>query len=464
MTGSPFDAWYVPGWVEPPAGPDRLQGPFPLRLPGGDAEWVRKLVIGLHERREALLRRPVVSIVSALGSVGARLLDPEDLLRAEALDLLPGSAGLSAPMAAAVLDGMASDWTTDRLTGLLTAEFPDPDVLDAFARGRHGRLRAMSPGVCVQIVAGSVPGVGVTALVRSLLTKAPTLLKPGRGDVVLPVLFARALMESDPDLGKAVAVVYWPRAQAELEAAALRGAGVVVAYGGDEAVRSVRDRTPVSVQFVPYHHRVSFGVVGRDALAPARIHRTASEAAGAVAFFDQRGCVSPHVLYVEEGGHHDAEDFGRALASALAILESNLPGGRLESGEGARLQQERGSAELRAAAGLGVVVFHGGAASWTVVCDPEAAFEPLCTGRFVRLRSVSDVRQVPSLVSPLAGHLQTAGVAGCGGRLTGLAEELARVGVTRVAALPDVPFPPPWWHHDGSGPLTSLVRWVDLAG
>lgn len=464
MTRRSFDAWHLPAWADPPVGAvmDPMRGGLVLRVAQGDDGWVGEVVRGLEARREALLGRSLSSIIEALGTVGARLLDPEDPLRAEALDVLPGSAGLSPAMASAVLDGMASDWTADRLRGLVSAEFADPEVLDTFVTGSRSRLRALSPGVCVQIVAGSVPGVGATALVRSLLTKAPTLLKPGRGDVVLPVLFARALEEADPDLGQAVAVVYWRGGQGELERAALQGAGVVTAYGGDEAVRSIRDRTPVSARFVAYHHRVSFGVVGRDALTPALLHRTASEVAGAVAFFDQRGCVSPHVLYVEDGGSHDAEEFGRALASALGILESHLPGGELEPSEGARLHQERGAAELRAAAGRGVTVLHGGPASWTVVCDTEAGFEPLCTGRFVRLRPVSDVGEVPSLVASRGRHLQTAGVAGCGSRLMNLAEELARVGVTRVAPFSAVPFPPPWWHHDGGGPLVSLVRWVDL--
>ena len=292
MTRRSFDAWHLPAWADPPVGAvmDPMRGGLVLRVAQGDVGWVGEVVRGLEARREALLGRSLASIIEALGTVGARLLDPEDPLRAEALDVLPGSAGLSPAMASAVLDGMASDWTADRLRGLVSAEFADPEVLDTFVTGSRSRLRAFSPGVCIQIVAGSVPGVGATALVRSLLTKAPTLLKPGRGDVVLPVLFARALEEADPDLGQAVAVVYWRGGQGELETAALQGAGVVTAYGGDEAVRSIRDRTPVSARFVAYHHRVSFGVVGRDALTPALLHRTAS------AFFDQRGCVSPHVL------------------------------------------------------------------------------------------------------------------------------------------------------------------------
>ena len=41
---------------------------------------------------------------------------------------------------------------------------------------------------------------------------------------------------------------------------------------------------------------------------------------------------------------------------------------------------------------------------------------------------------------------------------------LGAVGASRVAPFAAVPFPRPWWHHDGGGPLRDLVRWVDLEG
>src|SRR5690606_28867580 len=131
--------------------------------------------------------------------------------------LLPATSGLSAPMAEVVLDGMAADWTPDRLARLTVEELGE-DVAGASAP--HGGSVAglasaagaasaaaaaaadfrtslpVGPRLCVQLVAGSVPGVGVTALLRSLLVSAPTLLKPGLGDVVLPVLFGRALREA----------------------------------------------------------------------------------------------------------------------------------------------------------------------------------------------------------------------------------------------------------------------------
>jgi len=218
----------------------------------------------------------------------------------------------------------------------------------------------------------------------------------------------------------------------------------------------------VTTRFVGYHHRVSVGVIGKAALTPDTLHRTASEVAGAAAFFDQRGCVSPQVVYTEEGGAVAPSLFARELAVAFDALERLLPGGRLERSEAAALHQVRGSAELLQASGSGVEVHHGGAASWTVVFDPTQSFPAGCVGRVVRVVPVADVLEVAGLLAPAAAHLQTVGVAGCEGRWEALAESLARVGASRVTPFGRVPFPPPWWHHDGRGPLRALVRWTDV--
>jgi hypothetical protein len=445
-------------------GPSFQAGEVRVRYPEVDAPWVKRLAEMLRLGRRSLGARPARAIAATLGRVGARFLDPGDPLRARALDLLPATSGLSPQMAAAVLDGMASDWTEARFLALLEVEFRDGGVLDGFVQVGSRHVRAVGPDLCVQIVSGAVPGVGANALFRSLLVKGPTLLKPGRGDVVLPVLVAEAIREEDPVLGDAVAVVYFPGGSEVLEDAALASADVITCYGGDEAVRSVRARAPITARFMAYHHRISFGVVGRDALGADHIHQTASEVAGAVAFFDQRGCVSPHVVYVEEGGPITPQDFAREVARALEVLEEHLPGGVLDAAEASARHQARGNAELMAASGSGVELHHGGAAGWVVIFDPASAFSPSCVGRVVRVKPLSDVLHTPGLVAPFASHLQSAGVAGCGDRLLRLAEELAHVGVSRVSSFGALPFPPPEWHHDGQGPLRALVGWVDLEG
>lgn len=461
-----FSSWSVPRGVTLPPGPGLSfqVGPVGVRYLEADAHWIGVVAEALREARGALEARPARSIAATLGRVGARFLDPGDPLRAAALEFLPPTSGLSAPMAEAVLDGMATDWVEERLLAALESEFSPPELLDGFVPKGGRAVRAVGPGLCVQVVSGSVPGVGATALLRSLLCKGPTLLKPGRGDVVLPTLLAEALREEDPVVGSAAAVVYWPGGSTAVEDAALAEADVVTAYGDDQAVGELRARTPVTTRFVAYHHRVSFGVVGREGLDAAHRHRIASEVAGSVAFFDQRGCVSPQVVYVEEGGEVAPPDFAREVAGALEALERLLPGGELDPREAASLHQLRGTAELVAASGSGVEVHHGGARSWTVIYDPAPAFAPTCAGRVLRVKPVSDVGRVPGLVAPFRRHLQTAAVDGCPGRLGTLAEALARVGVSRITRFDAVPFPPSWWYHDGEGGMRSLVRWVDLEG
>ena len=55
----------------------------------------------------------------------------------------------------------------------------------------------------------------------------------------------------------------------------------------------------------------------------------------------------------------------------------------------------------------------------------------------------------------------TVGMAGLGTRARALGDQLARLGVSRIVAFEDMPFPPPWWNHDGRGPLSVLLRWTD---
>ncbi|MEE2845657.1 MAG: acyl-CoA reductase [Gemmatimonadota bacterium] len=463
MSGA-FDAWALPHRVDAPtrSSLSLVGGSSQLRYLDSDPDWLAQLLDALADARVGLLDRRAGDLCAVLGSVGARLLDPHDALRKRALEHLPADSGLSPEMAAVVLDGMARDWTEDRLRALLVSEFRDVAYLDGFVE-RDGRSSmAVGPRLCFQVVAGSVPGVGVSALIRSLLLKSPTLLKPGRGDCVLPVLFASALGEEDPELAAALAVVYWPGGSEVLEGVALQRADTVVAYGGDESVAALRNRVPVTKRFVAYHHRFSVAVVGVEALGEPQAEACAADLANAVAIFDQRGCVSPRVVYAEQGGAVSPRALARLLARSLADLEHTLPSGALDGAEASALHQVRGTAELLAASDSGAEVHHGGGASWTVIFDPGLTVLEPCLGRMVQVVPLADVAQLPDILAGSGVHLQTVGIAGLGDREKGLALRLGHAGVSRVVPLAEVPFPPPWWHHDGGSPLGDLIRWVDL--
>ncbi len=472
VPGEPLRGWWLPpGLDDVPEGEGRtIPGGPEVRLPLLEEGWAARASRALRSAREVVLReRTAAGLARTLGRVGRRFLDPADPLRKEALRRLPEAAGLSGPMSLAVLDGMAADWTEERLLRLLAAELGDAAVLDGFRpepdTADTGRsVRATGPALSLHVAAGNVPGVGTTSMIRSLLVKSAVVAKPALGDVLLPVLWARGLAEEDPALARAVAVVYWPGGSGPVEGDLLREADAVIAYGSDETVRSLRRRVPVGTRFVAYPHRVSVGVVGREALTPDRAGRAAASAARAVALFDQRGCVSPHVLYVEEGGEVDPDGWCELLAGALDGLERELPGGPLLPGEASELHQLRGVEEMREAAGEGVRVRSGGGAAWTVILDPDPTFRASCLNRVVRVTPVAGALDVTEPLGAVGGRLQSVGVAGLGARLGSVAEVLAAAGAVRIAPFERIPFPPAWWHHDGRGPLRDLLRWTDLEG
>lgn len=450
-----------------------------------------RIVEELRGARTVLLDRPATEIATLLGSVGERFLDPGDPLRIEALERIPGEAGLSKAMAARVVDGMARDWTIDRLRTLLVSEFGDPRLLDRFvaapvtegaqrrgkapnraprtaATGGDRHLRAIGDGVALHIGAGSVPGVCATSVIRSLLVKTPVLVKPGAGDRALTELFVAGLTEAATPLAAAVAVRYWEGGESPVEEALLSSVDRVVVYGSDRTARSVRDRTPPHTPVVLYHHRISIALIGEEAIGVAPpgaaaadgiLESTAADLAYAASTFDQRGCVSPHRAWVL-GAPEGALRLAEATARAMAREEAAVPAGLRSEGEQARVQQLRGHAEMEEAAGRGVRLWKGDGTAWTVVYDPTGVIE-VGAPRTLVIAAAEGIEAVVATLRREGPHLQSVGMAGLGAEEARAVEALTRIGATRFAALADLPFPPAWWHHDGEGPLRALVSWAE---
>ncbi|HEX2202762.1 MAG TPA: acyl-CoA reductase [Longimicrobium sp.] len=464
-----IDAFHLPALPHPPTTTwsfGRGAEAFELRIPRLSAAHLRAQVGALVEARARHLeRRPVAEIVEVIDAVAARLLDPADVLRVTAEHALPAITHYSPPMVRRVLDRMAADWRAGPLRELLRSEFGDPRVLDGFqAEPRHhGRVAAFGPRLATHVFSGNVPGVAVTSLVRSLLVKAATLGKTAVGEPLLAALFARGVAEADPGLGQCLAVTYWPGGDEEMERAALEHADAVVVYGGGDAVAAVRARTPAAARFLGYGPRISFGVVGRGRLTEERAADAACSAALDASTFDQQGCVSPHLFYVEEGGEVGPAAWAALLAREMAAVERDLPRGQLAPGEASAIRQLRAEAEFAEAGGSGAALHASReGTAWTVIFDPDPAFSASCLNRVVRVKPVASLADVPALVAPYASVLQTVGVTAGAEEATELAAELGRLGASRVVPLGRMAWPPPFWHHDGHPPLRDLVRWCDL--
>jgi hypothetical protein len=414
---------------------------------------------------QILAGREVASIVRSVHSVAERFLDRSDNLRLTAEAALPAITGTSPAMIRAVLDGMAADWLKDRSKALLESEFRDPAVLERF-RSRPGRpglqSRAVGPRLTTHFFSGNVPGVAVTSLIRALLVRSASLGKTAVGEPLLAALFARALAEEDAELGRCLAVTYWPGGEGEMESVALARAEAVIVYGGNEAVRSVRARVSPSARFLGYGHRISFGVLARERLDARGATELADRAALDVATFDQQGCVSPHLFFAEEGGEVSPREWAGMLGESFARLEDRLPRGKLAPSEASAIRQLRGEMEFAQLAGRGVELHASpGGTSWTVVYDPDPTFTASCLNRTVRVKAIGDLGDVAKLAAPVGSLLQSVGLAASESRAASLSEQLARLGASRISPIGEMAWPDPFWVHDGRPPLGDLVRWCD---
>jgi hypothetical protein len=143
-------------------------------------------------------------------------------------------------------------------------------------------------------------------------------------------------------------------------------------------------------------------------LRPAQAEHTAQQAAYGVSVFDQQGCVSPQLLYVERGGEVSPRAFAELLAEAMTTVHAELPRGPLPLADSTAIRHLRGSYEFRALADDRVqLLCSEPGTAWTVIYEEEAPFTASRLNRTIRVHPVADIA-TPARFVPVRAYLQTA--------------------------------------------------------
>ena len=120
-------------------------------------------------------------------------------------------------------------------------------------------------------------------------------------------------------------------------------ADCVTATGSDETLSAIRTELPVKTRFLGYGHRVSFGYVSADVFRGLHAQKVAARAADDVVAWNQLGCLSPHVIYVQTGGEMSPGKFAEVLAEELEQREAAEPRGELPAEAAATIASRRAS-------------------------------------------------------------------------------------------------------------------------
>jgi hypothetical protein len=422
-----------------------------------------------RNRERYLVNRSTESLIKVLSDVADGWLQAENPFRKLALELGPAQTGFSRETLVRGLDNFFKQLTRENFHALLVQEFGDAkrlDTMTATSAGQKQNCAAIvnAPEFQVHIAAGSIPNPTLTSITFGLLTRSAQLVKCASGATFLPRLFAHSIYESDPKLGACLEIAEWRGGIIDLERALFAEVDCVTATGSDEMIAAIRAQLPVKIRFLGYGHRVSLGFVAQEVLYASRTKKIVAAAADDVIAWNQLGCLSPHVIYVQIGGEILPEHFAQLLAEELERREVIEPRGELTAEYAAAIAARRGIYEVRAAHSPEMTQHwcSKDSTAWTVIYEADARFQLSCLNRFIYVKGVADLKTALECADSVRGKVSTVGIATPEEKTNEIATQLARWGATRICALGQMQSPPLMWRHDGRPALGDLVTWTDL--
>lgn len=410
-----------------------------------NAELVRKTACRVGSSGTALRALPAEQIAKAIHGAAMLLLAREGI-GLEARNELPAATGLSIEMVDWALTTTLETCTVEGLLSLL----PHPNERDTHARTFHSARLA---GV---VLAGNVFTASFRALLAPLISRVPVVAKAPSRDDVFPRLFARALCEVDPVVGQSLSVLTFQGGSTALEDTLFAQCDVIAAYGGDSTLADIRARLPATTTFIPHGHGLGLAFVPASSTKTVEAQQQLiARLAADVAAYDQRGCLSPHAVFVERKGTLN----GRALAErlcreGLAREEELRPRGALPLAIGAQQLQWRGIAAARGE------LFEGQA--WSVSFEGNGAFRLSPGFRNVSVIECDDLSDFLQRLTPFGVHLKCLGIAADDETRLDIAHNLPAPVAPRVCAIGEMQTPSLTGPADGMHPLFGFLRHIAL--
>lgn len=175
-------------------------------------------------------------------------------------------------------------------------------------------------------------------------------------------------------------------------------AGDVHVYGRDETIEDIRRR--VTTKGTVWGHGSGFGLawIGRE----APLEFSADALAQDVVAFDQRGCLSPRIVFVE-GAEARGERFLHAVHAALARWETRVPRGDLSASE---VQDARRYADTLRMLGT----YEQGSSFGVGLALPHVPLLLPPPGRHLHLVAVPTAAEAAKALTPLAKYVVSAGL------------------------------------------------------
>jgi hypothetical protein len=338
--------------------------------------------------------------------------------------------------------------------------------LRKFARGLQPRSAVIG-----FVMPGNIPGGGLHELVATLLAGRAALVKTSSREPVFFRSFARLLAAISPDLAARLAVFTWGREAASLTSVMQAACDFFVVFGDDETISQPllkgagHGSDPgTNNTFAGFGARVSGIVLTAGSLKGGRCEKILHAIALDIIAFEQRGCLSPHHVFIG-GPDHIAVEFATGLARYLQVstAEPLPPPARLALEDAAAIRSVRERARWRAIGGQAVRLWEGPLPGWSVIYDRDAGFTPSPGFRTVFVSPFGDAANLERRLAPVVGRVEAMGFKAdptidANEYVATLRRVIEEAGAAYICEPGQMQSPPIDWPHGGGAFLHNLIR------
>jgi phenylacetate-coenzyme A ligase PaaK-like adenylate-forming protein len=202
-----------------------------------------------------------------------------------------------------------------------------------------GELQIIPFGIVTHVTAGNVFLGFLDSLIMGLITKNISIVKLSHNNHVFPDLFLKSLMKVDKKkiLLSKFCLVSWKGGDQSFEKIMKEKSDLILAWGGEEMLHSLKKDLPSSTKLVDFGPKVSIQIISAKGLKTQSIEQIAANVANDVMLWDQSACSSPQNLFIEKG--IDLDDLLKNLHRAFSKIK--IPRGKITSEEEVELLKER---------------------------------------------------------------------------------------------------------------------------
>jgi len=405
--------------------------------------------------RHSFALTPLESIIDILDQF-SKMWNADSELYRLALTGLSQESSFSEMELRKTLDILPTLLSRSNLEARINGEFGNLNILDRFTKTPHfqGFVKAVPSGVLLHVTAGNVFLSSIDSLVMGLITKNVSILKVSSQNKFFPSFFAQSLIDFDKKqiISNKFSILTWKGGDSRIENLLKKKVNTIVAWGGEEMIKSYRENLPNNVKLLDFGPKISFQVITKKGLLNKNLAEVAKAIAADITPWDQAACSNPQNLFLERG--INSKELMHELEKAFKNSESR---GEISEDENVEVLKEYYR-------GLYSELIDGGKVingkDFLIHSEKNKILRPSPLNRSLIIKEFDSIDELTANLEGFSYYLQS-----CSYLLSDTEKEdvlslLALTGIKRFAPLGTITYGMNGAPHDGRYVLRELISFI----